>query len=405
MFAKSNICSLNNMFTNTKEKQNSNIGNQKKTQKGRGLFNFLSKKKIKNQNRYSSSSQINPTTSENIYQQLNNISNIPKPKSLTNKIKLYLKHKFDNLLHFHFKSWPDQGVPNSDSLLPFIVEIFEDIEKRGGGTVIHCSAGIGRTGTLYVILAVIFDILYIHEKIPEDLDQIIYNKAVITRLHRIGMIQTPDQYLLIAKIILLFFYKYYDPKQYTNFYQIYNEKQVLNNNSLIEKSLDYYDKLELEVGINFMKKNLLSINELSPEPRYKNILPYANNFIKVEGKPYEASYLPTFMVNKNKLLVIATSCPNPNNFTNFKNMITQKYNDKLILSEQIPKNQQLQKLITGDQTINRIIMLTNFCEKRKKKCDKYYDDNVKRLLVSENYDIIKNPKLYDSDHKYQELQC
>ena len=52
----------------------------------------------------------------------------------------------------HYTGWPDHGVPSGDSILSFkqMLEIFtlfllesEASEKA----VVHCSAGIGRTGT------------------------------------------------------------------------------------------------------------------------------------------------------------------------------------------------------------------------------------------------------------------
>ena len=55
---------------------------------------------------------------------------------------------------FHFTVWPDNGVPSPlDPLVRFVRQVrllMNSISSRdptAGPTVIHCSAGVGRTGT------------------------------------------------------------------------------------------------------------------------------------------------------------------------------------------------------------------------------------------------------------------
>ncbi|XP_046906715.1 receptor-type tyrosine-protein phosphatase H-like [Hypomesus transpacificus] len=57
--------------------------------------------------------------------------------------------------HFHFTSWPDHGVPQgTTALIQFRQLVRQHIEGPGAGggpTVVHCSAGVGRTGTLIAL--------------------------------------------------------------------------------------------------------------------------------------------------------------------------------------------------------------------------------------------------------------
>lgn len=54
------------------------------------------------------------------------------------------------VLHFHYTTWPDFGVPTSPTaFLNFLKEVREAgaLSPEVGPAVIHCSAGIGRSGT------------------------------------------------------------------------------------------------------------------------------------------------------------------------------------------------------------------------------------------------------------------
>lgn len=59
------------------------------------------------------------------------------------------------VLQFHYTHWPDFDLPKtSDSFLDFLFAVREsgslDI-SRNGPAVIHCSAGIGRSGTFVLV--------------------------------------------------------------------------------------------------------------------------------------------------------------------------------------------------------------------------------------------------------------
>lgn len=69
------------------------------------------------------------------------------------------------MTHFQYISWPDYGVPKASELLDFINKVREGQENmlreledtwaghsRGPPIVVHCSAGIGRTGTFLIFL-------------------------------------------------------------------------------------------------------------------------------------------------------------------------------------------------------------------------------------------------------------
>ncbi|KAI1896297.1 hypothetical protein AGOR_G00093340 [Albula goreensis] len=100
--------------------------------------------------------------------------------------------------HFHFTAWPDHGVPNGTTeLIQFRALVRQHIERCGsvGPTVVHCSAGVGRTGTLIAL--------------DVTLQQMEREKAVglaafvhKMRLSRPLMVQTESQYIFLHQCIM-----------------------------------------------------------------------------------------------------------------------------------------------------------------------------------------------------------
>lgn len=96
------------------------------------------------------------------------------------------------IYHFHYLTWPDFGVPTSPAT--FLAFLFE-VRKTGvmsadvGPCVIHCSAGIGRSGTFVMVDSILTEVEHMG-----DMDQIDIKAMLLEiRQYRVGLIQTPDQ--------------------------------------------------------------------------------------------------------------------------------------------------------------------------------------------------------------------
>ena len=87
---------------------------------------------------------------------------------------------------YHFTSWPDYGVPKeSYFLLSFIKRVQRDNSKELGVTLlVHCSAGVGRTGTFITLDAML-------EKICSEDSVNVYEFVKEMRQRRIYMVRTP----------------------------------------------------------------------------------------------------------------------------------------------------------------------------------------------------------------------
>ncbi|XP_021776630.1 tyrosine-protein phosphatase non-receptor type 1 isoform X2 [Papio anubis] len=96
------------------------------------------------------------------------------------------------ILHFHYTTWPDFGVPESPaSFLNFLFKVRESgsLSPEHGPVVVHCSAGIGRSGTF--CLADTCLLLMDKRKDPSSVD--IKKVLLEMRKFRMGLIQTADQ--------------------------------------------------------------------------------------------------------------------------------------------------------------------------------------------------------------------
>ncbi|KAL4624356.1 tyrosine-protein phosphatase non-receptor type 1-like [Arapaima gigas] len=96
------------------------------------------------------------------------------------------------VLHFHYTTWPDFGVPESPaSFLNFLFRVRESgcLALDKGPAVVHCSAGIGRSGTFCLV-----DTCLLLMSLREDPSSVRLRDVLLhMRRYRMGLIQTPDQ--------------------------------------------------------------------------------------------------------------------------------------------------------------------------------------------------------------------
>ncbi|XP_077784506.1 receptor-type tyrosine-protein phosphatase C isoform X3 [Podarcis muralis] len=101
-----------------------------------------------------------------------------------------------DVTHIQFTSWPDHGVPDNPHLLLKLrrrVNAFSNFFS--GPVVVHCSAGVGRTGTYIAIDAML-------EGLEAEGRMDVYGYIVKLRRQRCLMVQVESQYILIHQALV-----------------------------------------------------------------------------------------------------------------------------------------------------------------------------------------------------------
>ncbi|XP_053389697.1 receptor-type tyrosine-protein phosphatase U-like, partial [Mercenaria mercenaria] len=101
-----------------------------------------------------------------------------------------------SLTHLHYTAWPDKTVPEDvTSLIEFRQRMKATPTTSEGPVVVHCSAGIGRTGTLIALDRLI-------EEGQDKGSLNVFECVDNMREQRVKMVQTFEQYMYIYKALV-----------------------------------------------------------------------------------------------------------------------------------------------------------------------------------------------------------
>ncbi|XP_067643216.1 tyrosine-protein phosphatase non-receptor type 61F isoform X2 [Eurosta solidaginis] len=95
------------------------------------------------------------------------------------------------ILQFHYTTWPDFGIPSSPvAFLQFLKQVRDSgaLDADVGPAVVHCSAGIGRSGTFCLV-----DCCLVLIEKEGEINVSVQDVLCELRRYRMGLIQTADQ--------------------------------------------------------------------------------------------------------------------------------------------------------------------------------------------------------------------
>lgn len=244
---------------------------------------------------------------------------------------------------FQFTAWPDHGVPDHPTpLLLFMRRVKAMTPPDAGPIIVHCSAGVGRTGAFIVIDAML-------ERIKHEKTVDIYGHVTCLRAQRNYMVQTEDQYIFIHDALL-------EAVQSGNT-EVSARNLYMHIQKLTQPLMDGSSGMEIEfkklvsVKVNPMKFSSATLPVNKFKNRLVNVLPYESTRVclqpirGVEGSDYiNASFVDGYRYRR---AYIVTQGPLPETTEDFWRMLWEH-----------------------NSTI--VVMLTKLRELGRDKCHQYW---------------------------------
>ncbi|XP_038599890.1 receptor-type tyrosine-protein phosphatase epsilon isoform X4 [Tachyglossus aculeatus] len=244
----------------------------------------------------------------------------------------------------HFTSWPDFGVPFTPiGMLKFLKKVKTLNPAQAGPIVVHCSAGVGRTGTFIVIDSVIAMM-----QAERGID--VFDFVARIRRQRPQMVQTEMQYSFIYQA-LLEYHLYGDTE--LDVASLEKHLQSLQNTTNRLDKIGLEQEFKKLTNVRIMKENMRTGNLPAnmKKARVIQIIPYDFNRVILSmkrGQEYtdyiNASFIDGY---RQKDYFIATQGPLSHTVGDFWQML-------------------------WECRCHTIVMLTEVQEREQEKCFQYW---------------------------------
>nr|XP_022305244.1 receptor-type tyrosine-protein phosphatase epsilon-like [Crassostrea virginica] len=293
---------------------------------------------------------------------------IERKLSVTN---LMMK-KTRTLTQYHYISWPDHGTPEPLSLLDFYHHVTTTANRSEVPTLVHCSAGVGRTGT-YIAL----DALYREGRNTGAVNVVGFVKKM--RDNRVSMVQTYEQYITIYLALNEIFKAPIRMCSSTEFCSKMEKasKDTPANRNPLRKEF----QLLLKVRPTYTEKDYKIAKESSKSKQMDRVLPldkyslHLSSMVPNRGSYINAIFIPSFIKARR---FIVTHYPTPEDAVDFLRLLNDHESDTVICMDPVHKVESIQSWLPDLSCSKVVSPFTIHCQ------------SISRTGTGQVIDILQN---------------
>ncbi|KAK9883910.1 hypothetical protein WA026_004853 [Henosepilachna vigintioctopunctata] len=237
------------------------------------------------------------------------------------------KNQMRKLEQFHFTSWPDRGVPlYPQSLVPFLRKILKIPQSSSSPIVVHCSAGVGRTGTI------ILSEICLRMAAEEGVIDVLHHLQKL-REQRSNMVDNVERYKLVHLIVL------------ESLMGLHTSIPIIDIDKVINKLInekEYKMQMDQLKATEWRDEAIMSIDESNEEfiiypekNRFQDIVPDKRSRILLTRYPSDdisSSYINAVKVDgfrcPNRFIV--TQQPMPNTLADFWRLVVERHTSVIV---------------------------------------------------------------------------
>ena len=112
-------------------------------------------------------------------------------------------NNYKNIMQIHLTTWDDHTAPISNyNKIKFMIDLI-DRNKKNSPVVVHCSAGVGRTGTFISLYNLYHEIIgQINNKFTREIKFSILNLVRKLKEMRLNLVENEVQYIFLYEFVI-----------------------------------------------------------------------------------------------------------------------------------------------------------------------------------------------------------
>ena len=240
--------------------------------------------------------------------------------------------KNKQIKQFHFTAWPDHDVPDlHNELLLFVEKVQTQKIDSKSPILVHCSAGVGRSGTFLAI----YNLL---AAIKQGNAISIYNVVHEMREHRPQMVQTFSQYKFIYLSVLemLLGSTSIPNDEFTATYKLYMQSE---SEGYVSVFFQQFSELNYQCDKGFEHICTTALNDSNKDKNpIKTILPSDKNRAILFSPHWEGDYINATGIDDNRYIITIT--PTRNTLEDFLQLLYQ-FKPSMVVFLATPKELRL----------------------------------------------------------------